>query len=163
MRSASSSRTPAPRTPSIGAAARRPCTLVVCRGCCCGNVRKLSASRPGPTGQAALGTDPAWQLERLRAAAAEHGFQVRTSDCLGPCDQANVIVVQPSAAGRAAGGRAVWIGFATDDDSTEEVIAWAAAGGPGVAPPPVALELQFISPRPAGGRAAGAGRRTRRS
>ncbi|MFF9623289.1 (2Fe-2S) ferredoxin domain-containing protein [Streptomyces griseosporeus] len=131
-------RTPSPRTPLIGAAARRPCTLVVCRGCCCGNARK----HPG--------TDHAWQLERLRAAAAEHGFQVRTSDCLGPCDQANVIVVQPSAAGRRAGGRAVWIGFATDDDSTEEVIAWAAAGGPGVATPPVTLELQFVSPRPAG-------------
>ncbi|MEV8464234.1 MULTISPECIES: (2Fe-2S) ferredoxin domain-containing protein [Streptomyces] len=129
-------RTPAARTPLIGAAARRPCTLVVCRGCCCGNARK----NPG--------TDHAWQLERLRAAAAEHGFQVRTSDCLGPCDQANVIVVQPSAAGRRAGGRAVWIGFATDDDSTEEVIAWAAAGGPGVAPPPVTLQLQFVSPRP---------------
>jgi hypothetical protein len=132
-----SARTPAARTPLIGAAARRPCTLVVCRGCCCGNARK----NPG--------TDHSWQLERLRAAAAEHGFQVRTSDCLGPCDQANVIVVQPSAAGRRAGGRAVWIGFATDDDSTEEVIAWAAAGGPGVAAPPVTLELQFVSPRPA--------------
>jgi hypothetical protein len=33
-----------------------------------------------------------------------------------------------------------------DDDGTEEILAWAAAGGPGVAPPPVALELQFIDP-----------------
>lgn len=40
-----------------------------------------------------IGTDHAWQLDRLRA-AAQHGFQVRTTDCLGPCDQANVIVVQ---------------------------------------------------------------------
>ncbi|POX53156.1 hypothetical protein C3489_16510 [Streptomyces sp. Ru71] len=104
----------------------------MCRGCCCGNARK----HPG--------TDHAWQLQRLRAAAAEHGFQVRTTDCLGPCDQANVIVVQPSAAGRRAGGRAVWVGFATDDDCTQEVIDWAAAGGPGVAAPPVTLELQVI-------------------
>ncbi|MFJ4626071.1 (2Fe-2S) ferredoxin domain-containing protein [Streptomyces sp. NPDC088847] len=137
---------PAPRTFLIGAALPqsrlrstgrypyRPCTLVVCRGCCCGDPRK----HPG--------TDHAWQLERLRSGAAEHGFAVRTTDCLGPCDQANVIVVQPSAAGRRAGGRPTWVGFAMDDDCTEEVLEWAAAGGPGIAAPPVTLELQFIDP-----------------
>ncbi|WP_443057612.1 (2Fe-2S) ferredoxin domain-containing protein [Streptomyces sp. IBSBF 2806] len=121
---------------AIGAAARRPCTLVVCRGCCCGVARK----HPG--------FDHAWQLERLRAAAAASGggFQVRTTDCLGPCDQANVVVVQPSADGRRAGGRATWVGFAMDDDCTEEILAWATAGGPGLAAPPATLELQFISP-----------------
>jgi (2Fe-2S) ferredoxin len=82
----------------------------------------------------------------LRSGAAEHGFAVRTTDCLGPCDQANVIVVQPSAAGRRAGGRPTWVGFAMDDDCTEEVLEWAAAGGPGLAEPPVTLELQFIDP-----------------
>ncbi|MGN9758261.1 (2Fe-2S) ferredoxin domain-containing protein [Streptomyces sp. SD31] len=118
----------------IGAARERPCTLVVCRGCCCGNPRK----HPG--------TDHAGQVEQLRAAGAEHGFQVRTTDCLGPCDQANVIVVQPSGAGRRAGGRATWVGFAMDDDGIEEIVRWAAAGGPGLADPPVTLELQFIRP-----------------
>ncbi|MEV0977203.1 (2Fe-2S) ferredoxin domain-containing protein [Streptomyces sp. NPDC049915] len=132
MRSPVRAAVPAPRRSFLGAARQRPCTLVVCRGCCCGNARK----HPG--------TDHVWQLERLRAAAEEHGFEVRTTDCLGPCDQANVIVVQPSAAGRRAGGRAVWVGFATDDDCTQEVIDWAAAGGPGVAAPPVTLELQVI-------------------
>jgi S-formylglutathione hydrolase FrmB len=67
-------------------------------------------------------THHAWQLDRLRAGAAEHGFQVRTTDCLGPCDQANVIVVQPSAAGRRAGGRVTWIGFAMGDDATDDVL-----------------------------------------
>ncbi len=118
-----------PRTPPAGS-----CTLVVCRGCCCGNARK----HPGP--------DHAGQVTRLRAAAAEHGFRVRTTDCLGPCDQANVIVVTPSPAGRRAGGQAAWIGFATDEDSTEDVVRWTAAGGPGLAEPPLTLELQFISP-----------------
>ncbi|MEU6063876.1 MULTISPECIES: (2Fe-2S) ferredoxin domain-containing protein [Streptomyces] len=131
---------PTPRTALVGAARRRPCTLVVCRGCCCGDPRK----HPG--------TDHAGQLDRLRSAAAEHGFQVRTTDCLGPCDQANVIVVQPSAAGRRAGGRPTWIGFAMDDDCTQEVVDWAAAGGPGLAEPPLTLELQFIRP-PRGARA----------
>jgi predicted metal-binding protein len=120
----------------IGAAGSRPCTLVVCRGCCCGNPRKYP------------GTDHAWQLERLRAGAAACGgrFQFRTTDCLGPCDQANVIVVQPSAAGRRAGGRATWIGFAMDDDCTEDLLRWAEEGGPGVADPPATLELQFVRP-----------------
>ncbi|MFJ8108023.1 (2Fe-2S) ferredoxin domain-containing protein [Streptomyces sp. NPDC096132] len=120
----------------IGAALSRPCTLVVCRGCCCGDARK----HPGH--------DHAWQLDRLVAAAAgsQGAFQVRTTDCLGPCDQANVVVVQPSTAGRRAGGRATWVGFAMGDDCTEEIIGWAAAGGPGLAPPPVTLELQFIKP-----------------
>ncbi|MFD5078996.1 (2Fe-2S) ferredoxin domain-containing protein [Streptomyces sp. NPDC058371] len=124
------------RPVAVGAAASRPCTLVVCRGCCCGDPRKYPE------------TDHAWQLERLRAGADASGgrFAVRTTDCLGPCDQANVIVVQPSAAGRRQGGRPTWIGFAMDDDCTEELLSWAAAGGPGVAEPPVALELQFVRP-----------------
>ncbi|WAZ25630.1 (2Fe-2S) ferredoxin domain-containing protein [Streptomyces cinnabarinus] len=123
-----------PSTPRTTSLTRSACTLVVCRGCCCGNARK----HPG--------TDHEGQLEVLRAAAAEHGVRIRTTDCLGPCDQANVIVVGPSAAGRRAGGRPTWIGFATDHDSTDEVVRWVAAGGPGVAKPPVTLELQFIDP-----------------
>jgi len=126
---------PSPRRTVLGPALRRPCTLVVCRGCCCGHPGK----HPG--------TDHARQLDRLRAAAAEHGFRVRTTDCLGPCDQANVIVVQPSGEGRRAGGRPTWVGFAMDDACTEEIAGWAAAGGPGVAEPPMSLELQFIRPR----------------
>ncbi|MEU7304949.1 (2Fe-2S) ferredoxin domain-containing protein [Streptomyces sp. NPDC007189] len=108
----------------LRAATARPCTLVVCRGCCCGNPRK----HPG--------ADHGWQLDRLCAGATEGGFQVRTTDCLGPRDQANVIVVQPSTAGRRAGGRAVWVGFAMDDDSTDDLLRWAAQGGPGIAEPP---------------------------
>lgn len=117
-------------------AGQRPCTLVVCRGCCCGDPRKYPDS------------DHAWQLDRLRAGAAASGgrFAVRTTDCLGPCDQANVVVVQPSTAGRLAGGRAVWVGFAMGDDCTDDLIAWADAGGPGLAEPPVTLELQFVRP-----------------
>jgi predicted metal-binding protein len=125
-----------PRTVVIGAARERPCTLIVCRGCCCGNPRKYPRA------------DHAWQLERLRAGAeaSEGRFVVRTTDCLGPCDQANVIVVQPSGTGRRNGGRATWVGFAMADDCTEELLRWAQAGGPGLAEPPAALELQFVRP-----------------
>ncbi|ANZ20959.1 hypothetical protein SNOUR_38655 [Streptomyces noursei ATCC 11455] len=120
----------------IGAAQPRPVTLVVCRGCCCGNPRK----HPG--------SDHAWQLDRLYAAAADSGgqFTVRTTDCLGPCDQANVIVVQPSGEGRRRGGRATWIGWAMDDAATDDILRWASDGGPGIAEPPPTLELQFIRP-----------------
>lgn len=71
---------------------------------------------------------------------------MRTSDCLGPCDQANVIVVQPSSAGRRAGGKAAWVGFAMTEEATEDVVHWAANGGPGLADPPPALELQLVRP-----------------
>ncbi|OIJ97496.1 hypothetical protein BIV25_14730 [Streptomyces sp. MUSC 14] len=85
-------------------------------------------------------------MNRTVLRAADGGFQVRTTDCLGPCDQANVIVVQPSTAGRRAGGRAVWVGFAMDDDCTDDLVRWAAQGGPGISEPPTTLELQFIRP-----------------
>lgn len=114
----------------------RPCTLVVCRGCCCGDARK----NPG--------TDHEGQLTRMREAAVASGgrLAVRTSECLGPCGQANVIVVQPSAEGRRRGARATWIGWALDDDATDDVLTWAAAGGPGIAEPPATLALQVIPP-----------------
>ncbi|KOU36354.1 hypothetical protein ADK54_34195 [Streptomyces sp. WM6378] len=107
---------------------------MVCRGCCCGNPRK----HPG--------ADHQGQLERLRTAAddAAGRFTVRTTDCLGPCDQADVVVVRPSAEGRRRGGRAVWIGFAMDDTFTDDLLRWIGQGGPGLAAPPPALELQFI-------------------
>ncbi|OEJ24179.1 hypothetical protein AR457_06545 [Streptomyces agglomeratus] len=114
----------------------RPCALTVCRGCCCGEARK----NPG--------TDHEGQLRRLRDAAAASGgrLAVRTSDCLGPCGQANIVVVQPSTEGRRRGGRAAWVGWALDDDATDDILAWVAAGGPGVAKPPATLALQFIAP-----------------
>ncbi|MEW1697441.1 (2Fe-2S) ferredoxin domain-containing protein [Streptomyces sp. NPDC093249] len=114
----------------------RPCSLVVCRGCCCGDARK----NPG--------TDHTGQLARLREAAAASGGRlvVRTSDCLGPCAQANIVVVQPSTEGRRRGGRAAWIAFALDDDTLDDILTWTAAGGPGLVPPPETLALQMIDP-----------------
>ncbi|MFH8988234.1 (2Fe-2S) ferredoxin domain-containing protein [Streptomyces sp. NPDC017940] len=131
---------PAPAPPAAVAVPRpaaRPCTLVVCRGCCCGDPGK----HPG--------TDHAGQLARLRAAAERSGgrFTVRTSDCLGPCGQANIVVLQPSRDGRARGGRPAWVGFALDDASLDDILAWAEAGGPGLADPPDALTLQLVDPR----------------
>ncbi|MEU1047194.1 (2Fe-2S) ferredoxin domain-containing protein [Streptomyces sp. NPDC005897] len=125
--------TPTGRTPDDarnGAAARGsvPCRVVVCRDCCCGSPK-------------VTGVDHTAQVERLRAAVP-----VRVSDCLDVCDHANVIVVQPSAQGRAAGARPVWLGLVNDPDATEDIAAWARAGGPGVAPCPDILDLYAITP-----------------
>ncbi|MGX1561987.1 (2Fe-2S) ferredoxin domain-containing protein [Streptomyces sp. NPDC055506] len=105
-----------------------PCRVVVCRDCCCGS-RKVT------------GVDHAAQTERLREAAP-----VRVSECLDVCDQANVIVVQPSAAGRAAGARPVWFGLVNDPAATEDIVTWVREGGPGVAPRPEILDLYAFSP-----------------
>ncbi|MFD6949777.1 (2Fe-2S) ferredoxin domain-containing protein [Nocardiopsis sp. NPDC060348] len=81
------------------------------------------------------------QLARLSAIEDHSGrtVPVRTSKCLDICFQANVVVVQPSHAGRAAGGRLVWLGGITEDALVEAVDDWIFEGGPGLAPLPAAL------------------------
>ncbi len=105
-----------------------PCRIVVCRDCCCGSAK-------------VTGIDHAAQTARLRSEAP-----VRVSACLDVCDQANVIVVQPSAVGRAAGARPVWLGLVNDPEATEDIAAWVRAGGPGVAPQPEILDLYACPP-----------------
>ncbi|WP_257573110.1 (2Fe-2S) ferredoxin domain-containing protein [Streptomyces sp. JJ66] len=132
--SASEPSASAPRAPAPSA-----CTLVVCRGCCCGDPVKHPR------------VDHAAQLARLRAAARASGGRVavRTSPCLGPCGQANVVVVRPSPAGRRRGGRPVWVGWVMDDVSVAELLEWVTTGGPGLADPPETLALQFVErPKP---------------
>ena len=73
------------------------------------------------------GVDHAAQTERLREAAP-------------------VRVVQPAAAGRAAGGRPVWLGLVNDSAATEDVVSWVREGGPGVAPLPDILGLYVFTP-----------------
>ncbi|MFC3999226.1 (2Fe-2S) ferredoxin domain-containing protein [Nocardiopsis sediminis] len=113
----------------------RPCRLVVCRGCCCGTKKK----RPG--------VDHRGQLERL-GALTDHegrGVPVRVSTCLGICFKANVVVVQPSSEGRAAGGRPVWLGDFTEDRLIDRLDDWIFAGGPGAAPLPEELAAHVTS------------------
>ncbi|MEE2038876.1 (2Fe-2S) ferredoxin domain-containing protein [Nocardiopsis sp. CT-R113] len=107
----------------------RPCQLTVCRGCCCGTRKKVP------------GVDHKAQLARLSAIDDHSGrtVPVRTSKCLGICFQANVVVVQPSQEGRAAGGKPVWLGRVTEDALVEAVDDWIFDGGPGVAPLPAVL------------------------
>lgn len=108
--------------PAKRAATATPCRVTVCRGCCCGDAAKIP------------GVDHAGQIPKLRA-ALDGAAPVRASECLDVCDQANVVVVQPSPAGRAAGGRPVWLGLVNDDEALADIAAWIRAGGPGLAEP----------------------------
>ncbi|GAA3453989.1 (2Fe-2S) ferredoxin domain-containing protein [Dactylosporangium matsuzakiense] len=108
------------------------CTVTVCRGCCCGTPK-------------IPGLDHAAQLAQLRR-RLDGAARVRTSDCLDACDYANVIVVQPSPAGRRAGGRPVWLGLVNQAEATGDIDAWVRAGGPGLADPPAVLDLYTFSP-----------------
>jgi (2Fe-2S) ferredoxin len=107
------------------------CTVSVCRGCC--GTGRIPA------------VDHAGQLARLREGLVGV-CRVRATDCLDACDHANVIVVRPSAAGRAVGGRPVWLGLVNDPDAVADITAWVRAGGPGVAEPPGVLDLYAFMP-----------------
>lgn len=125
---------PRPRRERTSPAPTEPgrCTVTVCRGCCCG-----TAKVPG--------LDHAAQLAQLRRDLATIA-EVRPSDCLDACEHANVIVVQPSPTGRAAGGRPVWLGLVNDTDAAEDITTWIQNGGPGLADPPDILDLYVFTP-----------------
>ncbi|GIH97308.1 (2Fe-2S) ferredoxin domain-containing protein [Planobispora siamensis] len=106
--------------------------ITVCRGCCCGSSRTVP------------GLDHDGQLHRLSQVA-----ETRVTDCLKVCERANVVVVQPSPAGRAAGGRPVWLGLVNHPDAADDIAAWIGAGGPGLAPIPEILTLYAFTPAPA--------------
>ena len=116
------------REASAGAPAS-PCTVTVCRGCCCGT----EAKHPG--------VDHLGQFSRLKEGVGDAG-RVRAVPCLDVCAHSNVVVVNPSSEGRKAGGRPVWLGWVVQEDMVEEIVDWVRAGGPGVAELPGTLDLQ---------------------
>ncbi|MFF9073160.1 (2Fe-2S) ferredoxin domain-containing protein [Streptomyces sp. NPDC014872] len=120
-----------PRKPAPAQGASRP-TVSVCRGCCCGTPKIPDVDHAG-------------QLAVLRRTLADVAT-VRAVDCLDACEQANVVVVQPSAQGRAAGGRPVWLGLVNDPDTVTDIVAWVEAGGPGLVDPPGILDLYAFRP-----------------
>ncbi|MFF0164520.1 (2Fe-2S) ferredoxin domain-containing protein [Streptomyces prasinus] len=107
-------------------------TITVCRGCCCGTPK-------------IPGLDHAAQLRDLRQAVGG-AATVRVTDCLDACERANVVVVQPSAEGRRAGGRPVWLGLVNDPDATTDITTWVTDGGPGLTDPPGILDLYTFKP-----------------
>jgi (2Fe-2S) ferredoxin len=124
-----SRRTRKAATPAQGAP--RP-TVSVCRGCCCGTPKIPDVDHAG-------------QLAMLRRSLGEIAT-VRAVECLDACEQANVMVVQPSAEGRRAGGRPVWLGLVNDPDAVADIVTWVEAGGPGLADAPDILDLYTFRP-----------------
>ncbi|WP_406349199.1 (2Fe-2S) ferredoxin domain-containing protein [Streptomyces sp. NBC_00144] len=108
-------------------------TVTVCRGCCCGTSAKVPR------------LDHEAQLTDLRTTLAGVA-KVRRTDCLDTCERANVIVIQPSAERRQAGGRPVWLGQVNDPDTAADITAWIKNGGPGLADPPDILDLYTFTP-----------------
>ena len=104
--------------------------VTACRGCCCGTAKK----HPD--------VDHDALLDRLTAGLGDRA-RVRTSDCLGPCEESNVVVVTPTRAARLLGARAVWLRGVLDDAATDAVVEWVQSGGPGT-PPPAGMSF----PRP---------------
>ncbi|AUG76475.1 hypothetical protein CFP65_1587 [Kitasatospora sp. MMS16-BH015] len=125
-------RTKAGKSTETGADAASPVTVTVCRGCCCGT----AAKHPG--------VDHAAQLDRLKAGVGTAG-RVRAVTCIDACDHSNVVVVSPSAEGRRAGGRPVWLGWVLAEDMLDDICQWVREGGPGIAEPPGVLDLQSFT------------------
>lgn len=71
---------------------------------------------------------------------------MRAVECLDACEHGNVMVVQPSAEGRGAGGRPVWLGLVNDPQAVADIATWAAEGGPGLADVPEILDLYTFKP-----------------
>lgn len=110
------------------------CLLTVCRGCCCGTLDK----HPD--------TDHRGQLQTLPTSTDSPQVLLRVSDCLDACEHSNVIVVNASPAGRRRGARPTWLGEVLDDTTTQAVLAWVAAGGPGSAELPDNLLAHLFTP-----------------
>ncbi|AGJ58357.1 hypothetical protein F750_5929 [Streptomyces sp. PAMC 26508] len=89
--------------------------------------------------------DHAGQLAQLRG-ALDGAATVRAVECLDACEHGNVVVVQPSAEGRRAGGRPVWLGLVNDPQAVADIATWAGQGGPGIVDPPEILDLYAFSP-----------------
>ena len=93
----------------------------VCRGCCCGTVRKHPE------------TDHEGQLEAISAVA-----RTRVVKCVSECAYSNVIIVRPG-----NGAESIWLGGINDAELTEAVCEWLTDGAP-QPPPPVIQSKVFV-------------------
>jgi (2Fe-2S) ferredoxin len=106
-------------------------TVAMCRGCCCGTARK----HPG--------FDHDAQVAVLRD-LLQGVSNFRITDCLGPCERSNVLVVSPSKSGQRMGGRPTWLGFVLDEAAASDIAQWLCDGGPGLARLPGSLAPHYF-------------------
>jgi cobaltochelatase CobN len=95
------------------------CLVLACVGCCCGH-----AERGGPK------TPPRTLKREMRRAFRDSGLAGRArlafTDCLGPCSEANVVLVYLD-------GRPLWLRRVNDVARFLAVLAWIAAALDGAA------------------------------
>lgn len=73
--------------------------------------------------------------------AANGETKVRVTDCLGPCERANVVVVPTDE-------KRVWLGEMVSDERVDALVDWLKTGG---TLPPVLDDARFPAPRPSRG------------
>jgi hypothetical protein len=100
-----------------------PLRVLLCDACCCGTERK----HPG--------VDHAHIRNRLRSAALSTGGRSRRVDCLGVCNQSNVVVVKTPSTGQ------FWIGGVLDEPIVAALETWIRDGAPLPVPPQVASHV----------------------
>jgi hypothetical protein len=102
-------------------------SIVVCRDCCCGNLRKHPEF------------DHDAQLAEIRAAMEGRG-KVRTSTCLDACEHSNVVVISER---HGLKQKNTWLAGILGPELTRLLADWLRAGGP----LPDALARLRFSPR----------------
>lgn len=99
-------------------------SMLVCRGCCCGTEKHDDV-------------DHVAQIDRLQAAVAgRRRSKLYTTNCLGPCDRSNIVVVR-------SGRERIWFGDVLDTDVTAALADWVEAGAPPLLPERLA-ERRFV-------------------
>lgn len=104
-------------------------SVAVCRGCCCGTKAKHGE------------IDHQDQVDTLRAALQRATIgRLWETDCLGPCDRSNVIVVRSGTVRR-------WFGPVLSTEQTATLAQWLAGRAHGR--PPEELQALVFQPEPA--------------
>ena len=95
--------------------------VLLCRGCCCGDVEKHP--RTDHDGQ----RDALLDLDRTDGAQRADGVRVRVVDCLDQCDRSNVVLVRDFTGGRRP--QDTWLGGVLNPTTTDRLVDWVRVGG----------------------------------
>lgn len=83
--------------------------VLVCQGCCCGDVGRGKPEVPAE-----------WLKTEWRRRGLLKRLQLTISGCLGPCDVPNVVVI-------ASGSGSQWFGNVTGREIYRDIVDWASA------------------------------------
>ncbi len=98
-------------------------SVLVCRGCCCGQQEGVDHDR---------------HLVSLREATERAGGRLRVTNCIGPCDRKNVVVVR-SRTGQGRWRASYFAGV--DDETVDALCGWLPEAATGKSPPELRRRL----------------------